>query len=201
MRFLLVLFVLVSSATAQAQAPIPGDLDLDGDVDFDDFLVLASNFGKTGPAPEPDAQQTEGAAVGDTALAATDPLLRADALLGFWSFIWDPEAQSADHFCMGQLSIPAVENDPVIVSGVTDRGVRAEGRWDAETERYVLSYNTNADENVRLFRFTVDEEGNAVGTAHATGENEELMGIGILQPGSGKNTTARGFLRFLGDTQ
>lgn len=31
--------------------PIPGDLNLNGSVDFVDFLLFASNYGKTGPAP------------------------------------------------------------------------------------------------------------------------------------------------------
>jgi hypothetical protein len=31
---------------------IPGDIDRDGDVDFDDFFLLADNFGKTAEVVE-----------------------------------------------------------------------------------------------------------------------------------------------------
>ena len=49
-----VLLVAISAAglaVLSATERIPGDIDGDGDVDFSDFLILAQNFGKTGPRP------------------------------------------------------------------------------------------------------------------------------------------------------
>ena len=42
-------WILLIALTAWPVWSIPGDLDLDGKVDFDDFFILADNFGREGP--------------------------------------------------------------------------------------------------------------------------------------------------------
>lgn len=45
--------LIIGSVVAAHTDSIPGDIDRDGDVDFADFLLLAENFGKSGPVPIP----------------------------------------------------------------------------------------------------------------------------------------------------
>lgn len=47
--FAILSFLSVTSLWSQSK--IPGDINEDGNVDFTDFLIFASNFGKTGPPP------------------------------------------------------------------------------------------------------------------------------------------------------
>jgi hypothetical protein len=50
-----VLLCLVAAGISTlAQDRIPGDVNSDGAVDFADFLILASNYGKSGPLPVSD---------------------------------------------------------------------------------------------------------------------------------------------------
>ena len=48
---MLLCFFAFGISTLLAQDRIPGDINSDGAVDFEDFLILAGNFGKSGPAP------------------------------------------------------------------------------------------------------------------------------------------------------
>ena len=54
-RIVLLAIILITAPQVEA---IDGDIDKDGDVDFSDFLILAQNFGKTGPPPQPEQPDT-----------------------------------------------------------------------------------------------------------------------------------------------
>ena len=67
-----ILMTLMTVALSGSER-IPGDIDADGDVDFADFLLLAQNFGRSGPPPSADSPDTVTIVVRDTiTLAGTN---------------------------------------------------------------------------------------------------------------------------------
>ena len=78
--------LLVIAVCAPATAVI-GDLDRDGDVDFDDFFILADNFGKTGNPDDPD---TITIVLRDTVFVASDTTSGGTSL-----FFGDPNLEAA----------------------------------------------------------------------------------------------------------
>jgi hypothetical protein len=48
---MLLCLIAIGISTLLSQDRIPGDINSDGAVDFEDFLILANNFGKSGPIP------------------------------------------------------------------------------------------------------------------------------------------------------
>ena len=64
--YILIAYIVLPSATGA----VVGDLNLDGVVDFDDFFILADNFGKVG-GPTPSDIMCEDLANGDLRWSAT----------------------------------------------------------------------------------------------------------------------------------
>ncbi len=122
---------LVSLAVAlpvSAQEPIPGDLDRDGDVDYADLVVLAQNFGKTGPPPDPPKSESA---------------KRLERLSGFWTF-----HTQADTFAfmfgrvVSQHDTAGFAWDGIV--GVDSQGLIVSGLWEGGV--YIVVYPRADDE-------------------------------------------------------
>ena len=119
--------------------PIPGDIDLDGNVSFSDFLILAGNYGKTGPKPSGGGQVITRTVVvhdtitvlhtvrdtiyvqADTPLTDT-PVSRAEKLLGFWRFDYDLLGQWTDQYHLQRLTGEKTDDGELFVEGESRYG-------------------------------------------------------------------------------
>ena len=167
-------FLLIATLVFGAE-PIPGDINLDGKVDFNDFIVLAQNFGKSGPLP-------------NRSECATEQAKRANELVGFWTFTVHLEgiAVSTDFVLAHPISrdVDTGENEIMVLGAL---GLVLVGAvYDIEEKQYVLAYKTHfSSDTVTLIQFTFDGSYIAQGrmmTLPADGSDDYFIVRKLIQP-------------------
>jgi hypothetical protein len=152
-------------------ASIPGDVDKDGDVDFNDFVLLAKNFGKTGSSVWPqDATPQE----------------RAQALLGFWVFNVPTEDRTFE-FLMGHIQ----DNEgDISVTGTDAYGVIVGGYYQPDTEQFLIVQSLLTEQY--FFSFSIDDPDDARVTGKVSKwvyDEDKIQDLGVLGIASGKFIT------------
>ena len=136
----LVFSVTHAEETLDPTEPIPGDLNLDGNVNFLDFIILAENFGKSGPIPEKEHPGTA----------------KLKKLYGIWNL--EVARDVLGDFVIGtkvvsfMFGVSEEDEDGVpIIYGVDSKGLLSAARYDEEEEKYVIVHSGRFYQQIYTF--------------------------------------------------
>ena len=189
--YLLTALFSLSIVQAEEIPVTPGDVNRDGNVDFQDFVLLAQNFGKTGPPPTDLKPDT--VTVRDTIvfiehhdINKSERLNRAERFLGFWHFTYgSSDLTSAFAFGFVEPESEVKPEEELTVIGTDEFGNLCGGSWSTERKRYTIVHRLLPNSALNYFEFLIDEKDRVVGEMYWITDGTALS-LGEFSADSGK---------------